>query len=78
MSALETGDEVEHAFEQERAGYLYLIAGSVSLNETERLGNGDAVKAFGPDTLRIRAEQEAELILIEVPGNFERVGVWAR
>jgi quercetin 2,3-dioxygenase len=78
VAALEPGDEVEHAFGQERAGYLYVIGGSISMDGTERLDTGDAVKAFGPEALRIGAEREAELILIEVPSAFEPVGVWAR
>ena len=78
VSALEPQDEVEHAFEQDRAGYLYVIQGSLTLNETERLDTGDAAKAFGPETLRILTEREAELILVDVPGTFEPIGVWAR
>ena len=78
VSALEPGDEVEHVFEQGRAGYLYVIDGSVSLNGTEQLQLGDAVKAFGPEALRVRAERDAELILIEIPNGYEPVGVWAR
>src|SRR5262245_57869331 len=78
VAALERGDEVEHAFDQGRAGYLYLIDGALSLNGTEGLELGDAVKAFGPERLRIRAERDAELILIEVSSAYEPVGVWAR
>jgi redox-sensitive bicupin YhaK (pirin superfamily) len=78
VAALEPEDEVEHAFDEGRAGYLYMIDGAASLNQTERLGIGDAVKAFGPEALRIRAERETELILIEVPSAYEPVGVWAR
>jgi quercetin 2,3-dioxygenase len=78
VAALEPGDEVTHAFGQGRAGYLYVIGGSVSLDGTQRLDTGDSVKAFGPETLGIGAERDAELILIEVPSAFERVGVWAR
>ena len=77
VAALEPGDEVEHVFGDERAGYLYLIEGSISLNGNA-LETGDAVKAFGPEALRIRAERDAELILIEVPIAYEPVGVWAR
>jgi quercetin 2,3-dioxygenase len=77
VAALEPGDEIEHAFEQDRAGYLYVIEGSLSLDEDQRLETGDAVKAFGPEGLRIRAERDAELILIDVPSDVERVGVWA-
>ena len=67
-----------HDLEEDRAAYLYLIAGGLRLSEGDELSTGDAVKAFGPEALQIRAEQEVELILIEVPGAFERVGVWAR
>lgn len=77
VAALEPGDEVEHSFGQARAGYLYMIGGSVSLNGTDRLDTGDAVKAFGPEAFRIGADRNAELILIEVPRAFEPVGVWA-
>jgi len=77
VAALEPGDEVEHTFAQGRAGYLYLIEGSISING-DTLQTGDAVKAFGPEVLRIRAEGDAELILIEVPSAYEPVGVWAR
>jgi quercetin 2,3-dioxygenase len=77
VAALEPGDEVEHAFADGRAGYLYLIEGSISLNG-DTLETGDAVKAFGPEVLRIRVGREAELILIEVPSAYEPVGVWAR
>src|SRR5262245_21778112 len=78
VAALEPGDQVEHLFEQGRAGYLYLIDGSVRLNESERMDGGDALRASGPEAMRIRAERDAELILIEVPSAYERVGVWAR
>ena len=77
VAALEPGDEIEHAFDAGRAGYLYLLDGSISLNE-DTLRTGDAVKAFGPEALRIRADRDAELILIEVPNGYEPVGVWAR
>jgi quercetin 2,3-dioxygenase len=78
VAALEPGDEAEHAFDEGRAGYLYVIDGAVSLNETERLETGDAVKAFGPEGLPIRAERDTELILIEIPSAYVPVGVWAR
>jgi quercetin 2,3-dioxygenase len=78
IAALEPRDEVVHAFDEGRAGYLYVIDGSVSLNGAERLDVGDAAKAFGPETLRIGAERDAELILIEVPSAYDPVGEWAR
>ena len=78
VAALESGDEVEHVFEDGRAGYLYVIGGTVTLGRSDELQTGDAVKAFGPEQLLLRAERETELILIDVPAEFEPVGVWSR
>jgi len=78
VASLETGDEVQHVFEDGRAGYLYVIGGSVGLGRSDELQTGDAVKAFGPEQLLLRAERETELILIDVPAEFEPVGVWSR
>ena len=77
VATLPPGAVVEHAFGEARAGYLYLIAGAVRLNE-DRLGTGDAVKIFGPEQIRIATDEEAELILIDVPQRYTPVGVWAR
>jgi quercetin 2,3-dioxygenase len=78
VAALERGDEVEHAFEDGRAGYLYVIEGALALEGSGALGTGDAVKAFGPERLRLRAHGGSDLILIDVPAAHELVGVWAR
>ncbi|TMK17110.1 MAG: pirin family protein [Actinobacteria bacterium] len=77
VAALEPGAEVEHGFKEDRAGYLYLIAGAVRMNE-DRFGTGDAAKIFGPEQLSLAADEEAELILIDVPQRYAPVGVWAR
>lgn len=78
VAALEPGDEVEHAFDDGRAGYLYVIEGTIALGEADMLETGDAVMALGPERLRLRAERDTELILIDVPAAFEPVGVWER
>ena len=78
VAALEPGDEVEHEFGDGRAGYLYVIEGALALNDAHELETGDAVKALGPEGLGVRAERDAELILIEVPSAYEPVGVWTR
>ena len=78
VAALEPGDEVEHEFGDGRAGYLYVIEGALALNDAHKLETGDAVKALGPEGLGVRAERDAELILIEVPSAYEPVGVWTR
>lgn len=77
VSSLESGVELDHVVPDDRAGYLYVIAGSVQLDATG-LGTGDAVKVFGRETLTLRGVADAELILIDVPVAYEPVGVWAR
>ena len=77
VAALEPGAEVQHAFAEDRAGYLYLITGAAWVNEA-RLGTGDAAKIFGPEEVAIAADEGTELILIDVPIRYTPVGVWAR
>lgn len=78
LAALDPGAEVDHAFDQERAGYLYLIGGAARLDDEHDLATGDAVKAYGPEHVRIRAVEETELIVVDVPRRYTPVGVWAR
>ena len=77
VAALEPGEEVEHEFEDGRAGYLYVIEGALTLDGSGPLETGDAVKAFGPERLALRAGGDSELILIDVPAAYEPVGVWS-
>ena len=78
VAALDPGVRVEHGFDDGRAGYLYVIEGVLRLNDDERLGTGDAVKAFGPEHLGLEAIEGAELILVDVPERSTPVGAWAR
>ena len=48
--------------------------GSVSPDE---LATGDAAKVTDEPELRILAEDASELILVNVPMQFESVGIWA-
>ena len=66
-----------HALGDGRGAYLYLIAGGLRLSDGEELATGDAVKAFGPETLAMHATAESELILVDVPATYTPVGVWA-
>jgi redox-sensitive bicupin YhaK (pirin superfamily) len=75
VASLDHGVEAEHHFGEDRAGYLNVISGTVALGDTDKLVTGDAVKAFGPEEVRIQAVEHAELILIDVPGQYEPVGV---
>ena len=68
--------QLQHTFQSDRGGYLYVIDGQVEVNG-ERLATGDAIKVTGAADLTLRTEVSAELILIDVPLRFERIGVWA-
>jgi hypothetical protein len=70
------GGRLEHSFGPGRGGYLYVIDGRLRLNG-DTLKTGDAAKMTGEAELELSTEVGAELILIDVPLEFERVGVWA-
>ena len=65
-----------HTFPSDRGGYLYLIDGRVDV-DGEPLATGDAIKVTGAAELTLRTDVSAELILVDVPVRFERIGVWA-
>jgi len=69
--------ELDHHFGPGRGGYLYVIDGRLSL-DGDLLRTGDAVKVTGEVDLQMTTELAAELILIDVPLQFEPIGVWAR
>jgi redox-sensitive bicupin YhaK (pirin superfamily) len=67
VSRLNAGAEVEHPFrDRTRGAYLYVISGDVGVND-ERLGTGDAAKIGDEGSLRFRANDVTELILVDVP-----------
>jgi len=71
------GDEVVHRIGQGRGAYAYLIDGQARF-DGQPAATGDAAKVTGQASLTVRAEAPSELILVDVPMEFERVGVWAR
>ena len=72
-----TAGRLEHAFRPGRGGYFYVIDGRVDV-DGEQLRTGDALKVGGETELTLTTDVAAELILIDVPLDFEPVGVWAR
>jgi hypothetical protein len=42
------------------------------------VATGDAAKVTDQPSLTIAADGSSELILVDVPMDFERVGIWAR
>jgi quercetin 2,3-dioxygenase len=76
VSHLTDTGRLEHEFGPGRGGYLYVIDGRVALNG-DQLRTGDAAKVTGAVALNIGTDVAAELILIDVPLEFEQIGVWA-
>jgi quercetin 2,3-dioxygenase len=76
LARLEPGVEVTHPVGEGRGVYAYLIDGAGSFND-EEVATGDAAKVTAEPALRVRASAASELILVDVPMQFEHVGVWA-
>ena len=71
-----TGEaELKHAFDDGRGGYLYLIDGAAAVGGSA-LSAGDAAKVHGPEHVAVSVRETAELILVDVPLRFRRVGIW--
>jgi quercetin 2,3-dioxygenase len=68
--------EVTHRIGPGHGVYAYLIDGEATF-DGEPLATGDAAKVTDQDALHIQATDPSELILVEVPLEFKRVGVWA-
>jgi redox-sensitive bicupin YhaK (pirin superfamily) len=67
---------LQHTFEPDRGGYLYVIDGRVQV-DGEHMGTGDAAKVTGATNLALTTDVAAELILIDVPLEYQPIGVWA-
>jgi redox-sensitive bicupin YhaK (pirin superfamily) len=76
VAHLTDAGRLEHAFEPGRGGYVYVIDGRATVDD-ESLRTGDALKITGSAELTFRTDVAAELILIDVPLEFQRIGVWA-
>ena len=75
VTSLAPGIEVTHQFGTGRGVYVYLIDGATSFDD-ELVETGDAAKVVDQPALRIRARAQSELILVDVPMQFEAVGIW--
>ena len=65
VSSLNEGTTVEHAFRPGFGAYLYVISGSIRLNDDE-LSTGDAAKIAQEPQITVRALAPSELIMAEV------------
>jgi redox-sensitive bicupin YhaK (pirin superfamily) len=76
VSHLTSDQALTYAFEAGRGGYLYVIDGRATIDD-DPIGTGDAATLTGPLELTLATTHAAEVILIDVPLEFEPVGVWA-
>lgn len=75
VARLEPGAEGSHAIGPGRGVYAYLIDGNATFNG-EAVRTGDAAKVTDEDRLTIQASAPSELILVDVPMQFEPAGIW--
>ncbi len=65
LSYLNEGVSVDHSFDHDQGGYLYLISGAIRLND-EKLATGDAARIWDEGRMEITADEPSELIMVEV------------
>ncbi|MEX0683127.1 MAG: pirin family protein [Dehalococcoidia bacterium] len=65
ISRLEAGKSVEHEFEPDFGGYLFVISGAITVNGNN-LDNGDAALIYDEPNVTIEARETSELIMMEV------------
>jgi redox-sensitive bicupin YhaK (pirin superfamily) len=75
VASLEPNAEVTHSIGDGRGAYVYLIDGAATFDGLP-VATGDAAKVTDQPQLTIRASQPSELILVDVPMQFEAVGIW--
>jgi redox-sensitive bicupin YhaK (pirin superfamily) len=64
-SIISAGEEVQHPIDQQRYAWIQVARGSIDVNG-ERGNQGDGLVAIGESSLRIRAEQDAEVLLFDL------------
>jgi redox-sensitive bicupin YhaK (pirin superfamily) len=64
-SILPAGNEVAHQMDQQRYAWLQVARGAVEVNG-ERANQGDGVVAVGESNLRVRAVEDAEVLLFDL------------
>jgi quercetin 2,3-dioxygenase len=75
VASLEPGAEVTHQIGEDRGVYAYLIEGTAMFDD-QGVTTGDAAKVTEQQALTIRAREQSELLLVDVPMRFEPVGIW--
>ena len=65
VSFVPSGQAVGHSFDNGGGAYLYLISGGARVND-ERMATGDAAAIEDEAELDITAEEDTELLMVEV------------
>lgn len=76
VARLEPGVRVSHALGTGRGMYAYVIDGAATFDGQD-VRTGDAAQVTDQPNLSIEAVAPTELIVVDVPLTFERVGIWA-
>lgn len=74
VARLSAGKRLTHSLGEGRGGYVYVVRGDASL-DGHVVATGDAAKIHGPHEFAVEAAADTELIDIDVPLDFEPVGV---
>jgi quercetin 2,3-dioxygenase len=75
VAYLESDVGVVHQLSPGRGVYAYLIGGRARFDE-QAVSTGDAAKVTHQPELHVTATHPSELILVDVPLDFEPVGIW--
>ena len=75
VGRLEPGVEVRHPIGEGRGAYVYLIDGAATF-DGEAVSTGDAAKVSGQPEVAIAATEPSEVIVVDVPLEFEPAGIW--
>jgi hypothetical protein len=76
IASLDAGVDVSHEIGPGRGAYVYLIDGAATF-DGEPVVTGAAAKVTDQPSIKIRATEPSELILVDVPMKFEPKGIWA-
>lgn len=74
VSNLDHGTELSYNLRDSRLAYLFVIKGEIALNE-KALYSRDAAQVECEETLRIKAREETEIILIDLPARYMKNSV---
>lgn len=74
ISYLETGHELTHNPSKERTSYVFVIDGKLTLND-KTLYTRDAARIENEEILKIRAQKDTDLILIDLPIQYVKNSV---